>query len=91
MPEVPTTPEAATILDAPTRRYSGKTLIRMPESLHAELARIAGEHGISMNRLIVYLLAWGTGRAAMPPERHLRLARALEDWKRRREWIWVDR
>lgn len=69
------------------RRYSGKTIVRMPKTLHAELAGVAREHKISLNRLIVYLLAWGVGKAAVPPERHMRLARMFRDLKRMRHWI----
>jgi predicted RNase H-like HicB family nuclease len=34
------------------RRYSGKFNIRVPESLHRELALAAAEEGVSLNRLV---------------------------------------
>ena len=39
------------------RRYSGKFNVRVPESLHRELALAAAEEGISLNRLISDRLA----------------------------------
>ncbi len=39
------------------RRYSGKFNVRVPESLHRELALTAAEEGISLNRLISNRLA----------------------------------
>jgi predicted HicB family RNase H-like nuclease len=39
------------------RRYSGKFNVRVPESLHRELALAAAEQGISLNRLISDRLA----------------------------------
>jgi hypothetical protein len=39
------------------RRYSGKFKVRVPESLHWELARAAAEQGVSLNRLVSDRLA----------------------------------
>ncbi len=39
------------------RRYSGKFNVRVPESLHRELALAAAEQGISLNRLVSDRLA----------------------------------
>ena len=36
---------------------SGKLLVRMPRTLHAELARAADEEGVSLNQLITGTLA----------------------------------
>lgn len=41
--------------------YSGKTLVRMPTALHAQLAADAERQGVSLNSLIVALLAGGIG------------------------------
>lgn len=41
------------------RRYSGRFNVRVPESLHRELALAAAEQGISLNRLISDKLARG--------------------------------
>lgn len=37
--------------------HSGKLLVRMPKSLHAELAKAAAREGVSLNQHIVFLLA----------------------------------
>jgi antitoxin HicB len=41
------------------RQYSGKLLVRMPQSLHAELARAAERDQVSLNAFINSLLAAG--------------------------------
>ena len=41
---------------AEANRYSGKFLVRLPKSLHAELARKAQQENISLNQYVVYLL-----------------------------------
>jgi predicted RNase H-like HicB family nuclease len=38
--------------------YSGKILVRMPKSLHAQLARAAKTEAVSLNQHIVFLLTW---------------------------------
>jgi hypothetical protein len=57
-------PEAGT-------RHSGKLLVRMPATLHDELARVAQAEGVSLNQLITGVLAssvgWrGNGEAPAP-------------------------
>jgi predicted RNase H-like HicB family nuclease len=37
--------------------YSGKVLVRMPKSLHANIAKEAKDEGVSLNQQIVFLLA----------------------------------
>ena len=37
--------------------HSGRLLVRMPQSLHAELARVAEHEGVSLNTLITGALA----------------------------------
>jgi predicted RNase H-like HicB family nuclease len=80
-------------LTAPARepkavaQHSGKLLVRMPATLHDELARAAEAEGVSLNQLITGVLAsaveWRSGDqrpggASQPPERALsgRLTRA---------------
>jgi hypothetical protein len=41
----------------PVARHSGKLLVRMPASLHGELARAAESEGVSLNQLITGVLA----------------------------------
>jgi len=40
---------------------SGRLLVRMPRTLHAELARVAEQEGMSLNGLIVAALASSVG------------------------------
>ena len=47
--------------------FSGKVLVRMPPYLHGELAAEAERQAVSLNQLVVTLLARGTGAAS---ERH---------------------
>lgn len=42
--------------------YSGQIRIRLPKSLHAQLARLAELEGVSLNQLMVTYLALGVGR-----------------------------
>ncbi len=43
--------------------HSGQLRVRMPRSLHSALARCADEEGVSLNTLVVSLLARGLGQA----------------------------
>jgi predicted HicB family RNase H-like nuclease len=43
--------------EAPAPRHSGKLLVRMPATLHDELARTAESEGVSLNQLITGILA----------------------------------
>jgi antitoxin HicB len=38
--------------------YSGRFNVRVPKALHAKLVRLAEEHGVSLNALVMVLLAW---------------------------------
>jgi len=40
--------------------YSGKVLVRMPKSLHAQIAKQAKSEGVSLNQHIVFLLTMAT-------------------------------
>jgi predicted HicB family RNase H-like nuclease len=42
---------------------SGRLVLRMPPALHGELAAEAGRQGVSLNTLLVALLAGGIGWA----------------------------
>jgi len=42
--------------------YSGKILARTPKSLHGALMEKAKEEGVSLNQLVVYLLAKGVDK-----------------------------
>ncbi len=39
--------------------YSGKMTVRMPKSLHWKLHMLSGDEGVSLNTLVVSILAWG--------------------------------
>lgn len=53
-------PEAEAKL-SPPREYSGKVNLRMPKSLHRDLARKASEEGVSLNQLMITVLARSVG------------------------------
>ncbi len=46
---------------ATSERYSGRLLLRMPSTLHAELAQAAEREGTSLNQLIVGRLSRSVG------------------------------
>lgn len=52
--------DAAAELPRP-RQYSGKVNLRMPRSLHRDLARRAQQEGVSLNQTIVTALARSVG------------------------------
>jgi predicted RNase H-like HicB family nuclease len=52
---------------AAENHYSGKILVRMPRSLHAELARAAKAEDASLNQYIVVLLTWAGTRRTLEP------------------------
>ena len=45
--------------------YSGKILVRMPKSLHAQLAQAAKTETVSLNQHIVFLLTWATAHRTL--------------------------
>lgn len=47
--------------EAEARDHSGRLLVRMPKSLHAELARTAERDGTSLNAFIVAALSGAVG------------------------------
>ena len=49
---------------ADDKGHSGRLLLRMPRTLHAELARLAEVRGISLNQLIVGLLSGSVENSA---------------------------
>jgi hypothetical protein len=60
----------------PPQEHSGRLLVRMPPSLHTQLARAAEREGVSLNTLVTSALAGAVGwrdasangpRAADPP------------------------
>ena len=59
--------------EAEARDHSGRLLVRMPKSLHAELARTAERDGTSLNAFIVAALSgavgWRTPEDGTPPAR----------------------
>jgi hypothetical protein len=46
--------------------HSGRLLLRMPRTLHGELARAAEREGVSLNRLIVTRLSRSLGKGSAP-------------------------
>ena len=62
-PEAPiaTAPDPAAGEGENPRDHSGRLLVRMPKSLHAELARSAERDGTSLNAFIVAALSGAVG------------------------------
>ena len=62
-PEAPpaTAPDPAMAEAENQRDHSGRLLVRMPKSLHAELARTAERDGTSLNAFIVAALSGAVG------------------------------
>lgn len=52
----------------PEGDYSGKFVLRLPKSLHRELAEQSEEEGVSLNTWVVNVLAKAVGRCSRPPE-----------------------
>lgn len=50
--------------ESDTCSHSGKTVLRMPPFLHAEAARRSESEGVSLNQLLVTLIARGLGQAS---------------------------
>jgi predicted HicB family RNase H-like nuclease len=73
------------------RHYSGKLLVRMPQSLHAELARSAEHEQVSLNAYITGVLAAATSWRQAPPSAVEADAdeRAESDDRRRRQLLAV--
>lgn len=65
--------------------FSGNIRLRLPEDLHRALAELAEAEGVSLNTMMVSLLAEGVGRRgdrigdAAPPEVAAALAEAILD------------
>lgn len=56
--------EAGRDIPEPNREeFSGKFVVRIPKTLHRDLAARAKKEGVSLNQMVVYLLAHSLGRA----------------------------
>jgi hypothetical protein len=73
-PEAPPVAPDEPAPEGEARDHSGRLLVRMPKSLHAELARTAERDGTSLNAFIVAALSgavgWRTPEAGAPPAGH---------------------
>ncbi|HEY9826612.1 MAG TPA: type II toxin-antitoxin system HicB family antitoxin [Stenomitos sp.] len=54
-------------LPSTNTQYSGKTMLRMPRSLHQALAEGAERDGVSLNQYLVSLLSQAVGRRTVQP------------------------
>ncbi len=59
----------------PAREFSGRVLVRMPRSLHREIAQRARQERVSLNQFIVYHLARALGYEAAVSARSVHLLR----------------
>jgi len=57
--------------------YSGKILVRMPKSLHAQLAQGAKTEAVSLNQYIVFLLTWATTHRTLTADWQLIVGQGL--------------
>jgi antitoxin HicB len=55
--------------DGDVADFAGKVALRMPRSLHADVARLAGADGVSVNQMLISLIAAGLGRRAAAADR----------------------
>jgi antitoxin HicB len=53
--------------------YSGKILVRMPKSLHAQLVHGAKTEAVSLNQHLVFLLTWATTHRTLTTDRAVTL------------------
>jgi predicted RNase H-like HicB family nuclease len=60
-------------------RHSGKVLLRMPRSLHAELAAAAKRNDVSLNQYIVFLIT-GAHYQRQAPDRIISEAGVIHVW-----------
>lgn len=54
----------------PDEDYSGKFVLRLPRSLHRQLAEVAQHEGVSLNQYINVALARAVGAASVTPVRY---------------------
>lgn len=47
------------------QQFSGKILLRLPKSLHQELAKLANKEGVSLNQYLVFQLSAAAGEKAL--------------------------
>jgi predicted HicB family RNase H-like nuclease len=58
----------------PTEEYSGRVTLRLTKSLHKRSAQIAGQEGVSLNQLLITLIAEGIGaKCASSPNEQRRV------------------
>jgi predicted RNase H-like HicB family nuclease len=61
-----------------TQSHSGRLLLRMPQTLHAELARIAERESVSLNQFITDVLSGALGWRATGPKTRGGAVRTLD-------------
>jgi len=49
------------------KEYSGKFTLRMPRSMHKQLAKVAKKEGVSLNQYVLALLSLNFGKVSAPP------------------------
>lgn len=64
--------------------YSGKFVVRLPKSLHRELAVKAGRDGVSLNQYVLHLVSVGLGREQVSKHEQLADVEAIDAAVQRR-------
>lgn len=72
-----------------TERYTGKFTVRMPRSLHRQLAMRAKAEGVSLNHLVTHLLSQVLGDRRFKPElrQNISVFFTNEDWPGDAAWL----
>lgn len=65
----------------PVHEYSGRFVVRVPRTLHGQLARRAQQETVSLNQLVANALAAAVGWRAVPAERSADAAEAAAETK----------
>lgn len=63
-------------MSEPERVYSGKVLVRLPSTLHRDLAEAAEDEGVSLNQFVLGALAGAVQWRQQHTEEERRMARA---------------
>jgi len=69
------------------RSHSGRLLLRMPETLHADLANAADRAGMSLNQFITTTFAENIGRGGVPTRQRRPKGEESQPDEQRGKWF----